>query len=82
VFRHGRNAAEFVYMVEAGMPPMAAIQSATITAAEVLGVKDRLGSVEAGKIADIIAVDENPLQNISAMQKVSFVMKEGIVYKQ
>jgi imidazolonepropionase-like amidohydrolase len=81
VFRHGRNAAEFVYMVEAGMPPMAAIQSATVVAAELLGVRDRLGSLEAGKLADIVAVEGNPLQNISAMEKVTFVMKDGVVYK-
>ncbi|QHT69696.1 amidohydrolase family protein [Rhodocytophaga rosea] len=81
VFRHGRNAAEFIYMVEAGMPPMAAIQSATVVAAELLGVKDRLGSLEAGKLADIIAVEGNPLQNIAAMEKVTFVMREGVVYK-
>jgi imidazolonepropionase-like amidohydrolase len=81
VFRHGRNAAEFVYMVEAGMPQMAAIQSATVVAAELLGMKDRLGSLETGKFADIIAVDGNPLQNIAVMEKVKFVMKDGVVYK-
>jgi imidazolonepropionase-like amidohydrolase len=81
VFRHGRNAAEFVYMVEAGMPPMAAIQSATVIAAELLGVKDRLGSLETGKLADIIAVDGDPLQSINVMEKVTFVMKDGVVYK-
>jgi imidazolonepropionase-like amidohydrolase len=78
---HGRNALEFEFMVEGGMPPMAAIQSATIIAAELLGMKDQLGSIVAGKLADIVAVDENPLQNIKTMRNVVFVMKDGVVYK-
>lgn len=82
VFMHGKNYMEFQYMVEAGMPPMAAIQSATIIAADLLGVKDKLGSIEKGKLADIIAVDGDPLNNISTMKNVSFVMKEGEVYKE
>jgi imidazolonepropionase-like amidohydrolase len=82
VFRHGRNGAEFEYMVEAGMPPMAAIQSATVVAAELLGIREQLGSVEAGKLADIVAVNDNPLQNIRTLQQVTFVMKNGVVYKQ
>jgi imidazolonepropionase-like amidohydrolase len=81
VFIHGKNAKEFEYMVEAGMPAMEAIKSATIIAAEVLGQKNNLGSVEAGKFADIIAVDENPVTNIRTLQNVVFVMKEGTVYK-
>lgn len=82
VFAHGKNAKEFGYMVEAGMPPMKAIQSATMTTAELLGIEDQLGSIEPGKIADMIAVDENPLDNINTMEHVIFVMKEGKVYKQ
>ncbi|HEY0731079.1 MAG TPA: amidohydrolase family protein, partial [Chitinophagaceae bacterium] len=82
VFMHGKNYMEFQYMVEAGMPPMAAIQSATIIAADLLGVRDKLGSIEKGKLADIIAVDGDPLTNIGAMKNVSFVMKEGEVYKE
>ncbi len=78
---HGENAREFIYMVEAGMPPMKAIQSATRVAAELLGVEDRLGTIAPGKIADIIAVAGNPLQDITAMLKVIFVMKEGKIYK-
>lgn len=81
VFRHGRNAVEFQYMVEAGMPPMAAIKSATYHAAKLLGRLDDLGTLEAGKIADVIAVAANPLQDIKALQHVVFVMKEGVVYK-
>ena len=82
VFPHGENAREFVYMVEAGMPPMEAIQSATITTARMLRMEDQIGSIEAGKLADIIATDGNPLENIEVMLKVSFVMKEGKVYKE
>ena len=82
VFMHGKNYMEFQYMVEAGMPPMATIQSATIVAADLLGLKDKLGSIEKGKLADIIAVEGDPLTNISAMKNVTFVMKEGEVYKE
>jgi len=82
VFRHGMNWLEFTYMIEGGMKPMDAIKAATINAAELLGMKDQLGSIEAGKIADIIAVDGDPLKDIQAFGKVIFVMKEGIVYKQ
>ncbi len=81
VFVHGNNAAEFEYMVEAGMPPMEAIKSATVVAAELVGMKDQLGTLEAGKLADIVAVNENPLQNIKTLRKVTFVMKDGVVYK-
>jgi imidazolonepropionase-like amidohydrolase len=78
---HGENAAEFVYMAEAGMPEMEAIQSATVTAAQMLGVYDRLGGISAGKLADIIAVDGNPLEDISVLGRVSFVMKDGKIVK-
>ncbi len=79
---HGENAKEFIYMVEAGMKPMEAIQSATRVAAELLGISDRLGTLEAGKIADIIAVKGDPIADISTMLHVIFVMKEGTIYKQ
>lgn len=81
VFPHGENGKEFGYMVEAGMPAMEAIKSATLVAAEVLGMSDKIGTIEKGKLADIVAVDENPLTNIKTMEKVSFVMKDGVVYK-
>jgi len=81
VCAHGTNAKEFGYMVEAGMPVMDAIQSATIVPARYLGVDDRLGSVEAGKIADIIAVPGDPLADVHVLERVSFVMKEGVIYK-
>jgi imidazolonepropionase-like amidohydrolase len=77
---HGDNAGEFVYMVEAGMPVAAALQSATIRAAEVLGVDDQ-GVIEAGKRADIIALGIDPMTDIEAVRKVVFVMKDGVVFK-
>src|SRR5437868_11028964 len=78
---HGQNAREFELMVAGGMPPMKAIQSATLEAARLLKIDDRLGTIEAKKIADIVAVKGNPLDNIRLMQDVVFVMKEGVVYK-
>ena len=82
VFKHGLNWLEFTYMIEAGMKPMDAIKAATINAAELLGEKDKLGSIEAGKIADVVAVDGDPLKDPNVFGKVIFVMKAGIVYKQ
>lgn len=79
---HGDNAKEFIYMTEAGMPPMKAIQAATLTAATLLGAEKDLGTVEAGKIADLVAVPGDPLADIKLMTNVSFVMKAGTVYKQ
>ena len=79
---HGENAKEFAYMVEAGMPALEAIQSATLTAATLLGVEDQLGALEAGKLADVVAVPEDPTVDITTMQRVSFVMKDGVIYKQ
>ena len=82
VYQHGKNWLEFGYMIEAGMPPMEAIKAATIGAAELLGEKDKLGSIEVGKLADIIAVDGDPLKDPLVFGKVVFVMKDGVVYKQ
>lgn len=79
---HGDNAKEFIYMVEAGMPSMKAIQSATLEGAKLLGVETELGTIEKGKFADLVAVVGDPLADISLMTKVSFVMKAGTVYKQ
>ena len=78
---HGDNWKEFVYMVEAGMPAMEAIQSATLTAADLVDRSETLGSIEPGKLADLVAVRGNPIQDIEAMGKVVFVMKDGLVYK-
>ena len=79
---HGENAKEFVYMVENGMEPMDAIRSATTTTAELLGIQDKLGSIEVGKLADLVAVSGDPIENIDSMLNVSFVMKEGKIYRQ
>lgn len=75
------QAREFKYYVEYGMTPMAAIRTATAVAAELLGWQDRIGTVEAGKLADVIAVAGDPLADIAEMEKVQFVMKAGVVYK-
>ncbi|MGB9336599.1 MAG: amidohydrolase family protein [Candidatus Acidiferrales bacterium] len=72
---------EFHYYVEYGMTPMQAIRTATTSAAELLGWSDRIGSIEPGKYADLIAVTSDPLKDIKALDNVSFVMKEGVVYK-
>lgn len=79
VFYHGDNGKEFGFMVEAGMPALEAIQSATVTNASILGMSDRIGTIEVGKLADIIAIEGNPLSDISAMTRVRFVMKDGKV---
>jgi len=75
------QAGEFRYYVDYGMTPMAAIRTATAVAAELLGWQDRLGTVEAGKLADLVAVAGDPLTDIREMEKVQFVMKAGVVYK-
>jgi imidazolonepropionase-like amidohydrolase len=81
VYPHGENAHEFELMVQAGMPPLYAIQAATVSASQLLKHDKDLGSVTAGKFADVVAVTGNPLDNISLLKQVSFVMKEGVVYK-
>lgn len=78
---HGDNWKEFVYMVEAGMPAMEAIQSATLAAAKLIDMEDKLGRLEAGKLADIVAVKGNPISDISMMGNMIMVMKDGVVYK-
>lgn len=82
VSAHGDNAQEFVLMVENGMRPIEAIRAATLTAARLLFAEDQLGQIAAGMYADIIAVEGDPLADISLLQHVSFVMKDGVVYKQ
>jgi len=81
MYPHGENAHEFELMVGAGMPTMFVIQAATVNAATLLRHDKDLGSVTAGKIADVVAVPGNPIDDISLMKRVSFVMKEGVVYK-
>ncbi|HEU5286195.1 MAG TPA: amidohydrolase family protein [Sphingomicrobium sp.] len=79
---HGRNAEEFALMIRAGMTPAAAIRSATVDAATLLGRETAIGTIEAGKDADIIAVDGDPLADVRLLERVGFVMKHGRVYKQ
>jgi imidazolonepropionase-like amidohydrolase len=81
VFPHGENAHEFELMVDAGMPQMFVLQAATINAAQLLKKDKDMGSVTAGKYADLVAIPGDPLTDISLMKKVSFVMKDGVVYK-
>jgi imidazolonepropionase-like amidohydrolase len=81
VYPHGENAHEFELMVQAGMPPLYAIQAATVSASQLLKHDKDLGSVTAGKFADVVAVAGNPLDDIGVLKQVSFVMKEGVVYK-
>jgi len=81
VYRWGENAGDFVEFVNRGMPPMDAIRTATVSAARMLGLQEQLGSIEAGKKADIIATGGNPLEDISALMEVRFVMRDGNVYR-
>jgi len=81
VFKHGKNWKEFVYMTEAGMPFLETIKAATWNAADLMGTQLTLGSIEKNKLADIIAVEGDPTINVSQMEKVNFVMKDGVVYK-
>ncbi len=78
---HGENAQEFEYMVEAGMPPLEALRAATLSAATVMGMQQQLGTLEVNKLADIVAVPGDPAADIRLMRKVSFVMKDGVVFK-
>ncbi len=81
VYPHGQNARQFAFMVKFGMTPLQAIRAATVEAAELLGWSDRVGAVAAGNYADIIAVAGDPLRDISELERVTFVMKGGVVYK-
>ncbi len=81
VYPHGRNAEQFSIMRNAGMKEIDIIKSATISAAELLGIDDKLGSIAKGKLADMIAVKGNPLNDIKLLENVPFVMKEGTIYK-
>lgn len=80
-YEHGTSVREFYYMIDYGMKPIDALRTATITASELLRMENHIGTIEQGKYADIIAVEGNPIENIKALGKVTFVMKEGKVYK-
>jgi imidazolonepropionase-like amidohydrolase len=81
VSRHGDNAREFKLMVDAGMPPMEAIRVATSAPAKFLELDGEVGSIAVGKLGELVGVPGNPLEDISAMQRVVFVMKDNTVYK-
>ena len=81
VYPHGDNAKQFFYMVKYGMTPAQAIRAATSSAADLIGRKADVGTIESGKYADIIAVDADPMSDVRALEHVSFVMKGGVVYK-
>jgi imidazolonepropionase-like amidohydrolase len=82
VYPHGDNAKQFFYMVKYGLTPIQAMQSATINAADLIGVKDKIGSISIGKFADIIAIDGDPQVDITLIEKkLVFVMKDGVVFK-
>jgi imidazolonepropionase-like amidohydrolase len=82
VIPHGTNAHEFVLMVEwGGMTPMQSLTAGTMTGAKLLGWDSKVGSISAGKFADIVAVPGDPLQDIHVTERVSFVMKGGVIYK-
>ncbi len=81
VYPHGLNARQLPYMVRYGMTPMQALQSATVSAARLMGWEDRVGSLSPGKFADIVAVEGDALADLSRLEKVSFVMKGGVVHK-
>ena len=79
---HGQNAKEMTFRVRLGETPMSAIVSATRVNAEILGWSDRVGTVEAGKLADLVAVPGDPLSDITATERVGFVMKGGVIYRE
>jgi len=81
VYPHGLNGHEFGKMVDMGLPPLAAIQAGTVNAADLLGWSDRVGTLEPGKFADIVAVEGDPVANVHLLENVSFVMKGGEVIK-
>jgi imidazolonepropionase-like amidohydrolase len=81
VSAHGLNAQEFGLMVRNGMAPAAAIRSATVAAADLLGRSETIGTIEPGKDADMVAVDGDPLEDISLLERVGFVMKHGRIHK-
>ena len=81
VFPHGENAKEFKLMVDLGMPPVDALRSATSSGAELIGVAQKLGTLEKGKLADVIAMPGDPTTDITATERVRFVMKEGKIIR-
>jgi imidazolonepropionase-like amidohydrolase len=81
VYPHGLNGGEFWSMVQLGMTPVHALQAGTVNAADLMGWSDRIGAIAPGKFADIVAVRGNPLEDVTILQHLGFVMKDGTVYK-
>jgi imidazolonepropionase-like amidohydrolase len=81
VYPHGLNGGEFWSMVQLGLTPVQALQAGTVNAADLMGWSDRIGSVAPGKFADLVAVRGNPLDDVTLLQHIRFVMKDGVVYK-
>src|SRR2546423_1786476 len=81
VYRHGRNAEEFHLMVDLGMKPIEALRSAALVDAELLGLSDKIGTLEPGKLADVVAVSGDPVENIRQTEHVVFVMKDGVIFR-
>src|SRR5260370_34007534 len=81
VYPHGHNAEEFHLMVDLGMKPVDALRSAALSDAELLGLQDKLGTLESGKLADIVGVPGDPVETIRQTEKVFFVMQEGVIYR-
>jgi imidazolonepropionase-like amidohydrolase len=81
VYPHGRNPEEFHMLVDLGMSPIDALRAATSVDAELLGIQNRVGTLESGKLADIVVIPGDPIQNIRQVEKITFVMKEGVVYR-
>ena len=79
---HGENANEFIEYVNIGMSEMEALMAGTVSAAEAGGISNRVGSIEPGKAADIVALTESPLEDITAVLSVEFIMRDGVVFKQ
>ena len=82
VYPHGLNAHEFAVMVKLGLTPLQAIQTSTINAADLIGWSDRVGTLEPGKFADLIAVSGDPIADVTVLENVKFVMKGGEIYRQ
>ena len=81
VYPHGQNAKQFAYMVRYGMTPMQAIQAATISAADLIGWKSKVGQLAPGYYADLVAVSGDPVADVRTLENVAFVMKGGLIYK-
>lgn len=81
VYPHGRNPEEFHMLVDLGMPPIDALRAGTSVDAEVLGIQNKVGTLEAGKLADVVVIPGDPTQNIRQVEKITFVMKEGVIYR-